>query len=200
MDSEGRSPHRIAMTPAARRVRDAAARLFYARGIHAVGVDLIAAEAGVTKKTIYDRFGSKDQLVVEYLADRDERWRAFLAERLAAVGPDPRARVLAVFAASARWAGEHSGRGCSMVNAHVEVGDPAHPAHAVIAGQKQWMLDCFRRLGEGLGAPDAERLARSLMLLHEGALATHGLEVFPGALELAAAQAALLLDAHTASR
>lgn len=47
------------MTPAARRVLDTAARLFYDRGIHAVGVDLIAAEAGVTKKTLYDRFGSR---------------------------------------------------------------------------------------------------------------------------------------------
>ncbi|NEE13916.1 helix-turn-helix transcriptional regulator, partial [Streptomyces sp. SID7499] len=51
---------RIVMTPAARRALAAAGRLFYDRGIHAVGVDLIAAEAGVTKKTLYDRFGSKE--------------------------------------------------------------------------------------------------------------------------------------------
>src|SRR3954467_4704826 len=90
-------PRRITMTPAARRVLEAAARLFYERGIHAVGGDLIAAEAGVTKKTLYDRFGSKEQIVVEYLADRDERWRAFLAQCLDAVPPEPTARVLAVF-------------------------------------------------------------------------------------------------------
>src|SRR5690606_18122493 len=52
----------------ARRVLEAAGRLFYERGIHAVGVDLIAAEAGVTKKTLYDRFGAKEQIVVECLA------------------------------------------------------------------------------------------------------------------------------------
>ncbi|WP_143626387.1 TetR/AcrR family transcriptional regulator, partial [Streptomyces viridosporus] len=120
-------PRRITLTPAARRVLEAAGRLFYERGIHAVGVDLIAAEAGVTKKTLYDRFGSKEQIVVEYLAARDERWRAFLAPYLDAAGPEPAARVLAVFEASRAWAAEHGSKGCSMVNAHAEISDPAHP-------------------------------------------------------------------------
>ena len=99
------------MTPAARRALEAAARLFYERGIHAVGVDLIAAEAGVTKKTLYDRFGSKEQIVVEYLADRDERWRTFLAQRLDAARPASAARVLAVFDASRVWTEENSPEG-----------------------------------------------------------------------------------------
>src|SRR5690349_24992420 len=117
--SSAEAPHRVPMTPAARRALTAAGRLFYERGIHAVGVDLIAAEAGVTKKTLYDRFGSKEQIVVEYLADRDERWREFLFDRLDAV-TEPVARVLAVFDASRDWAAEHSPRGCGMVNAHAE--------------------------------------------------------------------------------
>ncbi|MFC9062319.1 TetR/AcrR family transcriptional regulator, partial [Streptomyces sp. NPDC057074] len=101
-------PHRVRMTPGARRVLEAAERLFYERGIHAVGVDLVAAEAGVTKKTLYDRFGSKEQIVVEYLAGRDERWRELLAGRLEAVaGQGPDVRILAVFEASRAWAGEY---------------------------------------------------------------------------------------------
>ncbi|MFI7289938.1 TetR/AcrR family transcriptional regulator [Streptomyces anulatus] len=173
---------RITMTPAARRALAAAERLFYDRGIHAVGVDLIATEAGVTKKTLYDRFGSKEQIVVEYLADRDERWRAFLAERLDAAPPASRARILAVFDASHAWMADNGSKGCSMVNAHAEISDPSHPAHAVITGQKQWMLDLFTRLArgvEGLGPDAADRLGRTLMLLHEGALVAHGLKVFP---------------------
>ena len=63
------------LTPGARRILDVASALFYERGIHAVGVDTIAAESGVTKRTLYDRFGSKDALVVAYLAERDRRWR-----------------------------------------------------------------------------------------------------------------------------
>ncbi|MEV6170310.1 helix-turn-helix domain-containing protein [Streptomyces sp. NPDC051954] len=170
---------RIAMTPGARRVLAAASRLFYEHGIHAVGVDLIAAEAGVTKKTLYDRFGSKDQVVVEYLADRDERWRAFLEERLADVGSGPVDRVLAVFDASRAWMTESSPKGCSMVNAHAEISDPAHPAYAIITGQKEWMLELFTDLAREVAPERAQESARTLMLLHEGALVAHGMRIFP---------------------
>ncbi|EFL35072.1 transcriptional regulator [Streptomyces viridochromogenes DSM 40736] len=193
MGTPAETPRRITMTPAARRALAAAERLFYERGIHAVGVDLIAAEAGVTKKTLYDRFGSKDQIVVEYLADRDERWRAFLGERLDAAGPDPGERVLAVFDASRAWVPESSPKGCGMVNAHAEISDPAHPAHPIITGQKAWMLDLFTRLAAEIAPEGADSLARTLMLLHEGALVAHGLGVFPDAVAHAREQAAALL-------
>ncbi|MGP2437529.1 TetR/AcrR family transcriptional regulator [Streptomyces sp. JW3] len=179
----GEKVERVRMTPAARRVLEAAERLFYAHGIHAVGVDLIAAEAGVTKKTIYDRFGSKEQVVVEYLAGRDERWRAFLDACLEQAEPG----VLAVFDASREWAGEHGAKGCAMINAHAEISDPGHPAYAVIAAQKAWMLELFVRLAgeEGVG--------RVLMLLHEGALVAHGMGVFPDPFGVAREQARELL-------
>ncbi|MFJ4684990.1 TetR/AcrR family transcriptional regulator [Streptomyces sp. NPDC088789] len=180
------------MTPGAHRVLDAASRLFYERGIHAVGVDLIAAEAGVTKKTLYDRFGSKEQIVVEYLAARDERWREYLARRLEGVtGTVP--RVCAVFDASRDWMTEHGAKGCSMVNAHAEISDPAHPAYAVISAQKRWMLALFTDL---VGEPDT---ARALMLLHEGALVAHGLRIFPDAITRAREEAAGLLAGRVTS-
>ncbi|WP_199550480.1 TetR/AcrR family transcriptional regulator [Streptomyces sp. N35] len=183
---------RIALTPAARRALEAAGRLFYERGIHAVGVDLIAAEAGVTKKTLYDRFGSKEQIVVEYLAGRDERWRTFLAGRLDAERP-ARERVLAVFDASRAWALENSPKGCSMVNAHAEISDPAHPAYPIITGQKRWMLDLFTGLCADVDPARADRLGRALMLLHEGALVAHGLNVFADPIAQARDEAGALL-------
>ena len=194
------SPRRVAMTPAARRVLEAAARLFYERGIHAVGVDLIAAEAGVTKKTLYDRFGSKEQIVVEYLADRDERWRAFLAQHLEAARPTSAAsRVTAVFDASRAWSAEYSSKGCSMVNAHAEISDPAHPAYPIITGQKQWMLALFTDLAREIAPDGAGRLGRTLMLLHEGALVAHGLNSFADPIGHAREQAQVLLAATEAS-
>jgi AcrR family transcriptional regulator len=185
---------RITMTPGARRVLEAAGRLFYERGIHAVGVDLIAAEAGVTKKTLYDRYGSKEQIVVEYLADRDERWRAFLGRYLDAAQPAPAARVLAVFDASRAWSAQNGPKGCSMVNAHAEISDPSHPAHPIIIGQKQYMLALFTDLARGVTPDGAEPLGRTLMLLHEGALVAHGLNVFPDALDHAREEARALLE------
>ena len=185
---------RVQLTPAARRVLAAAERLFYAHGIHAVGVDLIAAEAGVTKKTLYDRFGSKEQLVVEYLAGRDERWREFLAERLAGE-ESARARVDAVFRASRDWSSREGGKGCSMVNAHAEISDPGHPAYRLITGQKRWTKALFTELARDCAPERAEELGRALMLLHEGALVADGLGVFPDAFDHARAQASALLGA-----
>ncbi|RCV56973.1 TetR/AcrR family transcriptional regulator [Marinitenerispora sediminis] len=188
-------PRRTTMTPAALRVLEAAGRLFYERGIHAVGVDLIAAEAGVTKKTLYDRFGSKEQVVADYLADRDERWRAFLGRHLAAAPPAAAARVLAVFDAARAWSDEHGPRGCGMVNAHAEISDPAHPAHPIITGQKRWMLALFTDLAAEIAPDGAGRLGPALMLLHEGALVAHGLAVFPDPIRHAREQARALVTA-----
>jgi AcrR family transcriptional regulator len=193
------TPRRVPLTPGARRALAAAGRLFYEHGIHAVGVDLIAAEAGVTKKTLYDRFGSKEQIVVEYLADRDERWRAFLAPRLDSAST-AEGRVLAVFDASRDWMEAHGSRGCSMVNAHAEIDDPAHPAYAVITGQKAWMLSLFTDLVRALEPTAPGSLARTLMLLHEGALVAHGLRIVPGALDHAREEARALLSADPAGR
>ena len=105
------------LTPAAGRILDAAAELFYLHGIHAVGVDTIAAASGVTKRTLYDRFGSKDVLVATYLRARHVAWWARLDERLE-VAPAPRA--LAVFDAYAEDAPSVE-RGCAFLNAAGEL-------------------------------------------------------------------------------
>jgi AcrR family transcriptional regulator len=171
----------IDWTPKARAVLAAANELFYEQGIHAVGVDAIAERAGVTKKTLYDRFGSKERLVVEYLTERDRQWREFLAPRLLDAGEDPAARLTAVFDAAAAWAGEHSTKGCSMINAHAEISDPAHPAYPVIVGQKQWMLALFTQIATAAGAPDPPTAGQQIMLLHEGALVTAGMQIITDA-------------------
>ena len=77
------------MTPVGERLAATASRLFYDHGIRAVGVELLAAEAGTTKKTLYDRFGSKDALVVLYLRRRAAAWQAAVLSDLAEHRPDP---------------------------------------------------------------------------------------------------------------
>lgn len=183
----------IEWTPKARLILTAASELFYAHGIHAVGVDTIAEQAGVTKKTLYDRFGSKERLVVAYLVERDRAWRAFLAERLAGAGEEPTARLAAVFDSSAAWAAEHSGKGCSMINAHAEISDPRHPAYPVIVGQKRWMLRLFTAIAADAGATDPARTGHAIMLLHEGALVAAGMNVIADAYAIAAQHADGLL-------
>lgn len=161
------------MTPAGRRIVAAAEELFYDRGITAVGVDLIAERSGVTKRTLYNRFGSKDHLVAIYLAERDRRWRSHVQDAVDACD-DPVAAVTAPFDALRTWSGTN-GRGCAFINALAELPDPAHPAHRVAAAQKTWLLDLFEQLATRAGHSDPAALATRLLVLHEGALATQPL-------------------------
>ncbi|TDC71212.1 TetR/AcrR family transcriptional regulator [Actinomadura sp. GC306] len=174
------------LTPAARRVLKVASELFYDRGIGSVGMELIAAEAGVTKKTVYDRFGSKEALILAYLRTRDERWRGFLTGRLADV-PDARERVLATFDALGEWLETESARGCSMVNATAELPDPEHPVHAVAAAQKAWIRDLYADLTGDADGP----LPDQLLMLHEGAVVAFSV----GGVRDAAAKARAAADA-----
>ncbi|MEV5825296.1 TetR/AcrR family transcriptional regulator [Spirillospora sp. NPDC052242] len=182
------------LTPAARRVLRVASDLFYERGITAVGMELVAAEAGVTKKTVYDRFGSKDALVMAYLRGRDERWRAFVDERLAAVA-DPRERVLASFDVLGEWLAAGAGRGCSMVNACAELPDPSHPVHGLAAEQKAWTRELYARLVRALPGEDAAgALAGQLAIVHEGANVAYSVGGVRDAAALARAAADAILS------
>jgi AcrR family transcriptional regulator len=150
------------LTPAGERLLDAAAELFYRRGIRAVGVDLIAEVAGTTKKTLYDRFGSKDALVALYLRRRAQRWQSFVREYVERVPPG-RGRALAVFDALEEWLADQD-RGCAFVNANAEIGGTGHPGESVIRAEKAAMRALFTELVDG-----ADDLGAQLHLLYEGA-------------------------------
>jgi AcrR family transcriptional regulator len=158
------------LTPAGERLLSAASDLFYRRGIRAVGVDLIAEVAGTTKKTLYDRFGSKDALVALYLRRRADRWHRFAQDHLDQTVPDPGSgRVLAVFDALQLWVLEQD-RGCAFVNAYAEIGGTDHPAIPVIRADKAWMRDLFSDLTRDADIEGADRLGAQLHLLFEGAI------------------------------
>ncbi|MEU1985661.1 TetR/AcrR family transcriptional regulator [Nocardia sp. NPDC019395] len=161
------------LTPAAQRILDTAAELFYTRGIHAVGVDTIAAESGVTKRTLYDRFGSKDGLLVTYLEQRDRRWRTLIETRLAERS-DPIDRVLTPFDVLPEWLPDNS-RGCSFINAFAELPEPDHPGRQVIVAEKKWLYDLFDRLLTEAGAADHATVAVQLLSLHEGAIVSYSI-------------------------
>lgn len=173
-------PELAPLTPGARRVLDAASQLFYERGIHAVGVDTIAEVAGVTKKTLYDRFGSKEALVVAYLQHRDARWREHVAAHLTRV-PEPGIdRVLAIFDAAITWSDDNSPKGCSAINARAEIGEgnDDHPVFPEVSRQKVWLFDLFDELCAEAGIRDHRAVAQAMMLLYEGAIVTVGMATF----------------------
>ncbi|MFI6827701.1 TetR/AcrR family transcriptional regulator [Kribbella sp. NPDC050241] len=181
------------LTPAGERILAAASTLFYEQGIRTVGVDTIAAAADVTKKTLYDRFGSKDRLIAAYLDRRNRVWHAFLDEQLEAREPGtPEEVILALFGALTDWVAG-SRNGCGFINASVELAAPDHPAMPVIVGQKQWMRSEFKAQAELAGLADAGELADRLLLLHEGALVSYRVAAMDNATEVASRAAADML-------
>ncbi|GAA2500159.1 TetR/AcrR family transcriptional regulator [Streptomyces gobitricini] len=184
-------------TPAGRRVLAAASRLFYERGVNAVGVETIAAEADVTKKTLYDRFGSKDELITAYLRERDERWRADVRALLDSRTGDPKAQMEAVFEVLDAWQRAGDRYGCAFARACLDL-PPAHPAHAVARGQKSWLLARLREAADAADATDPGGLAEMLLVLHEGACAASVSGALPDALDSAREAARLLIDGRCA--
>jgi AcrR family transcriptional regulator len=162
------------LTPGAQRILDVASDLFYWRGINAVGVDTIAAESGVTKRTLYDRFGSKERLVAAYLRTRDRRWRQLIATRLEDEDLDLVQRVLVPFDVLDEWL-VPNGRGCSFINAFAELPELEHPGRQIVVAEKTWLRDLFGSLLREAGVPDPTSLAVQLLSLHEGALVAHAI-------------------------
>ena len=156
------------LTPGARQILDVASELFYEQGIHAVGVDTIAAESGISKPTLYKHFGSKDGLVVAYLLNRHRWWWGLLEEEVERASSP---RALAFFDV---YAADHGNarRGCAFLNAAAELPEE-HPAHEVIRYHKHSVCDLLEELVKEDAAPDIDHrlLANHLFLLLEGAFA-----------------------------
>ncbi|GGS80763.1 TetR family transcriptional regulator [Planobispora rosea] len=172
-------------SPARTRVLDTAARLFYAEGVHSVGIDRIIAEAGVAKATFYHHFPSKDELVRAYLAEQSQ------AQRTAAAGlptREPREAVTALFEFMCRVGVSPGYRGCSFLNAAAEYPDPAHPVRRVIDEHRAWLRGLFRDLLADDGHPDPRRTADILVLLRDGIVVGFDLDD-PAAVRAAAREA-----------
>ncbi len=152
------------------RILEAAGRLFYRDGIRPVAMDTVAETAGITKRTLYYHFDSKDDLVVAYLRDIGERLDAALARAMGRRGPDPIARLSGLFEdMEARFARDEF-RGCPFVNVAAELAESG-PARAEAAVYKERMRAWFESLARQLGARDPIALSEQLAILLDGAIA-----------------------------
>jgi AcrR family transcriptional regulator len=144
-----------------------ATALFYAEGIHAVGIDRIIAEASVAKATFYHHFAGKDELVRAYLVEEYQRQRTALeATHRAAAGP--RAALLAIFELLVDNSANPQFRGCPFTNAAAEYPDPHHPVRRTIADYRRWNRGLFRDLLAEAGHPDPDGTATMLMAIRDG--------------------------------
>jgi AcrR family transcriptional regulator len=157
-------------------VLEVANDLFYWHGIRAVGVDRIAADAGVAPTTLYRLFASKDDLVAAYVERADRLYREWLTEATEAAGPDPRERILALFDALAEQVQPQRCRGCPFLMALAEFPDPELPAHRRAVAAKAWVRQRLGELTAELAAAepvgDPAALADQLSLVMEGVYAS----------------------------
>jgi AcrR family transcriptional regulator len=146
------------------RILETADRLFYLQGIRAVGVDTIAAAIGISKRTLYNHFPSKDALIAAYLTRRS---------RPARVSDKPPAeQILGTFDSLGRRFAAPDFRGCPFVNAVAEMGAADQAVKNIAIAFKDSRRAWFRDLLTQLGAADADGLAAQLQLLVDGAIAT----------------------------
>lgn len=178
------------------RILETASRLFYERGIRAVGVDTIVAEAQVAKTTLYQHFKTKDDLIGAYLQASDESLRAWLASVTGASDEPPEELLLAVFRQMGDWVARAGFRGCGFINASAELADPAHPGAIVAAIHKDHVRDAFATLAREADISDADRFASELLVLLDGAFVGAAMQHSTAPFEAAERAAALLLRAR----
>jgi AcrR family transcriptional regulator len=182
------------LPPAGRRILVAASDLFYRHGIGAVGVDTIADEAGTTKKTIYDRFGSKEGLVTAYLQNRTRRWQRYVTDWMENTESTGIERVLEPLRALSTWMTEQD-RGCAFINAFAELAGTDHHGLQVITAEKQWVRDLYAGLIAEAGLDEPTARAGWLAIVHEGMIAQVAAGQYPQAADAAIRLARLACEA-----
>ncbi|MGW4243849.1 TetR/AcrR family transcriptional regulator [Nocardia sp. NPDC004722] len=172
------------------RILDASRRLFREQGINNTGMDQLCAVAQVSKRTAYQHFSGKDELVTEYLSRLDPDTMPDVFDR-----PDltPRERLIAAFDPPQLQPPHEVTPLCPFIAAAVEITDPTHPARRRAHDYKSSVATRFTETARQAGAPHPEQLGEQLALLLDGASArtrTLGTETLP----TAATIAAILID------
>jgi AcrR family transcriptional regulator len=173
------------------RILETADKLFYSRGIRAVGVDTIAAEIGISKRTLYNHFPSKDELISAYLAGR-------FVQAPPSDQP-PVEQILGTFDRLERGFASKGFRGCPFVNAVAELGAEDQSVRKIAIAFKESRRLWFRELLTQLGVTDAEGLATQLALLVDGSIAQDLVRNDPS-MARAAKEAAMVLLANAGVR
>jgi len=168
------------------RILETADRLFYLQGIRAVGVDTIAAEIGISKRTLYNHFPSKDELIMAYLA------RRFVQPRPS--DKTPAEQILGTFDSLERRFGSRDFRGCPFVNAVAELGAEDAAVKKIAVAFKESRRVWFRDLLKQLKVANADGLATQLTLLVDGSIAQDLVRNDPSMARAAKQAAQVLLE------
>lgn len=172
-----------------------ASELFATRGINATSVDTIVAEAGVAKVTLYKYFKSKEQLILEYLRQYDDRLWKKLTERMSARAATPREQLLTLVYAVMDWIEDPEFKGFAFTNASAEFPQNENPVHQTSVEFAQTLRKTLARIALESDIRNADTLALQLSLVIEGAAITERMSRGSGAVAHAKEMARTLIDA-----
>ena len=185
-------------TPARERLLAAADELFYSEGVQSVGIDRIIEHAGVAKASLYNTFGSKDELVGAYLHSRQDASQQRITAAIAR-HDDPRDQLLAIFDSQAQQFRKPTYHGCAFMAASAEA-TPGSTIERVTNEYRGWLRRLFVDLAARAGAADAKTLGRQLHLLYDGATLSAWMDRDLAAGTGARAAAETLIDASVPAR
>lgn len=168
--------------------------LFMQHGFHGTGIDRILREAGVSKKTLYTHFRSKDELILAVLKAHDGSFRNHFMRQVEQASTVPRTRLMAVFDVAEAWFDTPSFFGCVFINAVGEYSEADTPIRNACRDFKKQMTDFIVRLAKDAGAENPLSLGNQLSLLLEGAIVTAQVSDKGQAVAAARSAATVLVD------
>src|SRR5882757_7891684 len=154
------------------RLLAAAGELFYENGINTVGIDRVIEHAGVAKASLYDCFGSKEELIRSYLEERLSKY------------DNPQEKILSIFDLLGELASQPDYRGCAFVRASADA-NSSDKVRSVCDQSRAFILGKFTDLCRAAGAGDPELLGKQLVLLYDGAAISAHMDGNPNAVATA---------------
>ncbi len=173
---------------------DTAIELFAAHGYHGTGIDRIAEEARVSKKTMYHHFRSKEELILAALRHHDGLFRNEFMKAVDSHGETAYERLLAIFDVAHAWFSDNNFYGCMYINAIGEYSAPDTAIREVCKEYKRLTLSYIEELTEAANVPDAQTVATIIAILLEGSIVTAQVAGTPNAAENAKLAAKVILD------
>jgi AcrR family transcriptional regulator len=164
-----------ASSPARERILAAAYDLFARHGVRAVGIDAIVERSGVARMTLYRHFSSKDELVLAFLARREQRWTEdWLRGEVERRAEAPAERLLAIFDVFDEWFQREDFEGCSFINVLLEIAEPGHALHRASSDYLARIRGWVERLAADAGVAEPEAFARQWHILMKGSIVAAG--------------------------
>ncbi|MCM8526988.1 MAG: TetR/AcrR family transcriptional regulator [Lentisphaeraceae bacterium] len=168
--------------------------LFCEHGFHATGVDMIMREAKVSKKTMYNHFRSKDELILAALRQYDSLFRNNFVKQLEEIANTPKEKLLAIFDVCDKWFNSQNFFGCMFINVVGEYSSPDSPFRDISKQFKSLMKSYILNWAEEAGADDPQLLASEIGILLEGAIVTAQVSQDPNAAKNAKAMAEVMIQ------